>query len=218
MGEAPFHQTLREGASGAWDAMQGHRFVRDVEADRLPREVFIRYLIYEADFVESAVLIFGHALLRAPGLAERRVLVNVQYGLVEKQLPYFQTTFRQMQITPPPRARFPADVEAFRDRMLTTAENGSYGEIIAAMLAAEWMYATWCGRAAAGLISDPHLRRWVRLHTEAPFLQGVAWLQEQVDAQAQVIDATSCDAMIGCFARTLMLEIGFHTAPYAAVA
>ena len=198
--------------------MQAHRFVRDIEADRLPREVFIRYLIYEADFVESAVLIFGHALVRAPGLAERRVLVDVQHGLAEKQLPYFQTTFRQMQITPPPRARFPADVEASATGCWRWPKTAATGRSSPRCLPPSGCMHTWCGRAAAGPISDPQLRRWVRLHTEEPFLQGVAWLQEQVDAQAQVIDATSCDAMIGCFARTLMLEIGFHTAPYAAVA
>ncbi|HTW30004.1 MAG TPA: TenA family protein [Acetobacteraceae bacterium] len=216
MAEPAFHLAMREAATGAWEAMQGHRFVRDVEADRLPAEVFVRYLAYEADFVDAAVLIFGHALLRAPGFAERRVLVNVQRGLVEEQLPYFQATFRQMQITPPARESFPAAVASFRDGMLGMAQSGSYEEIIAAMLAAEWMYATWCGRAAAGRISDAHLRQWVRLHAEEPFLRGVAWLQGQVDARALLVAPAMREAMVGCFRRTLMLEVGFHSAPYEA--
>jgi hypothetical protein len=50
---------IRSENAGLWDAMQAHRFVAEIESDRLPDEVFKSYLVYECDFVETAMLIFG---------------------------------------------------------------------------------------------------------------------------------------------------------------
>ncbi|MGA8613030.1 MAG: hypothetical protein WB760_15300 [Xanthobacteraceae bacterium] len=46
---------------------------------------FKAYLIYECDFVETAMLIFGHMLVKAPALAERRWLAGVLQALAVDQ-------------------------------------------------------------------------------------------------------------------------------------
>jgi thiaminase (transcriptional activator TenA) len=76
-----------------WDAMQTHRFVRDIEADRLDPAVFRRYLAYENAFVETAILIFGYSLVKAPGLEEQRWLIGVLKALSEEQITYFRRAF-----------------------------------------------------------------------------------------------------------------------------
>ncbi len=214
MDGAPTHETLRRQAAELWEAMQAHRFVQDIGADRLPREVFLRYLSYECGFVETALLILGHALLKAPDLARRRVLVGVMQGLAGEQIPYFQQAFRALGATPIPEAEFPSAVTRFRDGMLAMAEQGTYLDILAAMLGAEWMYATWCGRAGRQPISDPELHRWVALHTEDRFLRGVAWLKSELDAALPGLDRPAADRAAACFRRTLELEIDFHSAAY----
>ncbi len=214
MADAPFHETLRQRAETVWQAMQAHRFVRDIEADRLPRAAFLRYLSFERAFVETALLIFGHALLKAPDFARRRVLARVMHALAEEQIPYFEQAFRALDATPVADAEFPEAVVRFRDRMLTMAEQGTYVEILAAMLAAEWMYATWCRRAYQRPISDAELRRWIGLHTETQFLSGVAWLKSELDAAGPKLDRLAVERAAGCFRRTLELEIGFHAAAY----
>ena len=138
MDAVPFHEALRREAAQPWQAIQTHRFVRDVEADRLPAEVFARYLSYEREFVETAVLIFGHAMLKAPDHEQRRVLIGVLHGLVEEQLPYFDSAFQELQASPLPRGGSPPAVVAFGDGMLAVAKHGSYEDILAAMLGAEW--------------------------------------------------------------------------------
>ena len=40
-----------------WQAMQQHRFVVDIEHDRLPDSVFNRYLVFEGNFVATAIAI-----------------------------------------------------------------------------------------------------------------------------------------------------------------
>lgn len=202
---------IREANRDVWDAMQAHRFVAEIEADRLSGAAFERYLVYECDFVETAMLIFGHMLVKAPGLEERRWLAGVLQALAVEQIGYFERTFAALGITAADRARpLPASVLAFRDGMLACARDGGYLDGVAIMLAAEWMYATWCSRAAQGTITDPVLRQWVDLHAEPEFLAQAEWLRRQIDAA----DA-GAEASIGAnFRRALSLEIDFHAAPF----
>lgn len=207
---AKLSERLRDANRDLWDAMQSHRFVRDIEADTLPRDVFLRYLKYESAFVETAILIFGHALLKAPDYAARRVLCGVLYGLGNAQLGYFEravATLGASQAEPPPA------VAAFDRGMLRVAESGGYHDIIAIMLAAEWMYATWCARASQHPISNPLVAEWVRLHAEPDFLAQRDWLMAQLDA-AQGADAATFQRLSSLFGEALRLEIDFHTAPY----
>src|SRR5580704_17951072 len=163
--------------------MQGHRFVVVIEADRLSAAAFKAYLIYECDFVETAMLIFGHMLVKAPGLNERRWLAGVLQALAVDQITYFEGAFAALGVTREDRARpLPPSVSAFREGMLSIARDGSYLVGVAIMLAAEWMYATWCSRAAKRAIRDPILKQWVDLHAEPAFLTQADWLRQQIDA------------------------------------
>jgi thiaminase len=46
-----------------------------------------------------------------------------------------------------------------REGMLGFAAHGGFAEVMTAMLAAEWSYREFCGRALAQPISNPVLRR-----------------------------------------------------------
>ncbi len=207
---------LREANQAVWDEMQAHRFVRDIEANALPRAVFLRYVVYEHEFVETAILIFGHALLRAPDFAARRFLCGVLHGLGGAQLDYFDAVFAALGVTS--RGTLPASVTAFDRGMLRIAEGGDYLDIMTIMLAAEWMYATWCGRAAKTALSDPAIADWVRLHAEPAFLAQAQFLRAQLDKNGADIDASRFARLSGLFGKALRLEIDFHTAPYEGVA
>ena len=198
-----------------WDAMQDHRFVAAIEQDRLPLEVFKAYLVYECEFVETAMLIFGHMLIKAPGLSERRWLAGVLQALAVDQIGYFERTFAALAMTSEERSRpLPAAVVAFRDEMLAIARDGRYLDGVVVMLAAEWMYATWCARAAKEPIANAELRRWVDLHAQSEFLTQADWLRRQIDGAAELADEEA-GRLSALFGRALALEIAFHDAPFA---
>lgn len=212
---ASLSHRLRAANLAVWDEMQAHRFVRDIEADALPRAVFARYVVHEQAFVETAILIFGHAMLKAPDFAARRRLCGVLQGLSGEQLGYFDRVFVALGIAPfKPGVRPPQSVTAFDRYMLDVAETGSYLDILAVMLAAEWMYATWCERAYQRPISDPDISDWVRLHAAPEFLAQADWLRGNVDAAGPNIDAATFQHLSELFGTTLRLEIDFHTASY----
>jgi thiaminase (transcriptional activator TenA) len=197
-----------------WDAMQDHRFVAAIEQDRLPLEVFKAYLVYECEFVETAMLIFGHMLIKAPRLSERRCLAGALQALAVDQIGYFERTFAALAMTSEERSRpLPAAVVAFRDEMLAIARDGRYLDGVVVMLAAEWMYATWCARAAKEPIANAELRRWVDLHAQSEFLTQADWLRRQIDGAADLADEEA-GRLSALFGRALALEIAFHDAPF----
>jgi thiaminase/transcriptional activator TenA len=211
---APLSTQIRAANQDAWDAMQAHRFVLAIEQDALPAEVFKAYLVYECDFVETAMLIFGHMLVKAPGLAERRWLAGVLQALAVDQIGYFEQAFAALGVTPEDRRRAsPPTVAAFRDGMLAIARDGGYLDGVAVMLAAEWMYATWCARAARSPIANAEIKRWVDLHADPAFLAQAEWLRRQID-DAPGLAASDADRLSTLFGRALALEIAFHDAPF----
>ena len=208
-----FAERLRAESADVWDAMQAHRFVRDVEQDRLAPDVLRRYFVIEHGFVETALLIHGHALLKAPGLPQRRHLVRTLHALSEGQLAWFRTCFATLGIEPPGGPP-PLAVLAFRDGMVGVAERGHYAEIIAIMLAAQWMYATWCARADRAPSREKVLAGWVALHTGAAFIDRVRWLRDEIDREGSALDAAGQRRLSALFRHALELEIVVHEAAY----
>ncbi|MDQ7976882.1 TenA family protein [Paraburkholderia sp. SARCC-3016] len=208
-------ERLLASATDEWQAMQEHRFVVDIERDRLAADAFARYLSYEGRFVETAMAIFGYALVKADTVAHKHWLIGVLHALSTEQVPYFERTLAALDL---PRSYddvpLPTAVSAFDSGMLDIARNGTYEEVIVSMLAAEWMYGTWCTRASHASISNPYVRDWVALHAEPTFLAQVQWLKAQVDGwSAQRFDFERSSAI---FRKVLALEIDFHSAAYEA--
>ncbi|MGJ8545424.1 MAG: TenA family protein [Sulfitobacter sp.] len=186
--------------------MLSHQFVADICADRLGRDVFHRYLAYEGQFVETAISIFAHAVACAPDITAQRWLIGVLDALANTQVAYFEEVFTRLDIAPAPE-----DKTDFGPGMLEIAQTGRFTDILTAMFAAEWMYWTWCCKAAAGEISDPDLRAWVDLHAEPEFAEQALWLKQAIDTYG---DAQDAERLCGIFDRVTRLEIAFHSAPY----
>jgi thiaminase/transcriptional activator TenA len=196
-----------------WQAMQEHRFVVDIEQNRLPADVFIRYLSYEGRFVETAIAIFGHGLVKATSIQQKHWLIGVLNALSTEQVPYFERTFEALALPAAGSAKpLPAAVAAFDSGMLEIARQGTYENVIVSMLAAEWMYGTWCARASLTPNDNRYIREWVALHAEPTFSSQVQWLKAQVDGwSAERFDFARSSAI---FLKVLALEIDFHSACY----
>lgn len=213
MAETLSEQILRENRK-VFEAMVGHRFVEDIKADRLPKETFERYLVYEGAFVDTAISIFAHATAKAPTMAQKRWLIGVLDALANQQIAYFERTFAARGIDPAACDTGRPEVAAFQDGMLGIARDGGYLDTIAAMFAAEWMYWTWSRAAAAKPISDPLLKEWVDLHAHEDFAAQALWLKAQLDAEGEKLDAGERRRLSAIFGRAQELEIAFHDAPY----
>jgi thiaminase/transcriptional activator TenA len=213
MTETLSQQILRENRA-VFDAMIGHRFVEDIKHDRLSKEVFECYLVYEGAFVDTAISIFAYAVAKAERIEHKRWLIAVLDALANQQIIYFEKTFAARGIDP---ARFDVslpEVEAFRSGMLEIARDGTFLDIVAAMFAAEWMYWTWSKEATSHLIGDPLLKEWVDLHAHEDFAAQALWLRDRLDEAGVALDAAERVRLSQIFGRVQSLEITFHDAPY----
>lgn len=211
-----FTEALRRDAADEWRRMQEHRFVLAIEEDRLPDVVLRRYLVNEYAFVETAIAIFGYALVKAPDMAARRQVARIIAGLVEDQVPYFEKAFAALNMEEADwrGASLPPKAAMLRDGMLGYAAHGGFAEVATAMLAAEWTYHTWCARADRRPSGNPVLRDWVRLHAEPAFAAQAAWLRSVVDDIGANAGPNDRRRLVDVFATALELEIHFHDAPF----
>lgn len=201
-----------------------HRFMRAAARGAVPDGVFRAYLVQEHAFVVTAVAVNGFALTKAPDAAARERFARSVLDLTTVQEAYFRRQFDALGVPAAEREApsLPPPVRAFQDFVTRTAAQGSYAELLATVLGAEWLYATWCARAeargeartAGERAGDPRQREWIVLHTEAAFVDHVRWLRRELDVHAAHEDPRA--GPVGrAFARTLELEIAFHDAPYA---
>jgi thiaminase/transcriptional activator TenA len=215
--DAGFSDWLRAKNKAAWDAMVTHRFCRDLASDRLPEAAFVRYLRYEHAFVRAAISIFAHSLAKAPTAADQDHLIGVLAGLAGEQEDYFRRAFARLGLDPaplPPDA-LPETARGLREGALAIAAEGSFAEILAAMLAAEWMYLTWCEEAHAWGPRREAPADWIRLHVEPAFRAQVGWLSRRLNELGPSLSAEEQARCADIFGRVLALEIAFHDAPYA---
>lgn len=211
---ATFTDRLLEQHQGRWQDMQQHRFVRDIEQDRLPDAVFNRYLVFEGRFVATAIAIFALAVSKAPEIRQQRWLIGVLNALVDTQITWFEEVLARRNINP---VDYPDDVPGvttFRDGMLNVAQQGSYADIITLMFGAEWMYYHWCKRVSAQPQQDADVRRWVGMHAEEAFHQQAAWLKAELDRCALALSAQEKQILSDLYSTVLQWEIDFHSAAY----
>jgi thiaminase/transcriptional activator TenA len=215
--DAGFVDWLRARHRRSWETMIDHRFTQDLSANQMSPAVFGRYLRYEHDFVRTAISIFGFALARAPSFSDQVHLIDVLHVLAAGQDGFFDKAFRRMKIDVKALAedKVPSSATGLRDGSLAIAEQGSFEEIIAMMLAAEWMYLTWC-RAAQGKIENPLAAEWVAMHVDPTFTDQVGWLMRTMNTRGPAMPPDGQETCAAIFGRMLDLEIAFHHAPYEA--
>jgi thiaminase (transcriptional activator TenA) len=212
-----FSDQMRTAALATWSAAIGHRFFREVMADEVEDDVFARYLRVEYGFVDCASIVLGYAVAKAPSFRERRRLAFGLHGLVTDQENFFVAAFEQMNLPPALRVGLSPDDRsgALHEVFLGAAKHEGYEEILACVLAAEWMYLTWCSMAHRTPSSRAYVRDWVALHAGSAFTDHVAWVRSEIDTRAPRLAPRKQARLHILFEEALAAEIIFHDAAYA---
>lgn len=211
-----FSEWLRSHAREPWDAMLEHRFVSDCTDGRIETTVYRRYLEQEFAFVETAAVALGYAVVNAPSLGEIRRFADALSGLVTDQRRYFERAFAELDVDDRRASEPFPETRRLSDVVHRGATTPGYAESLAPMLAAEWLYATWCHRAAVEGSVDPDslVGEWIRLHDEPGFRAHAAWLRDEMDRVGPTLSAARQRDVAALFGRTLEAEVRFHDAPY----
>lgn len=198
----------------SWLAMQYHPFVMGIENDSLPERVFNQYLVFEGDFVATAIGIFSYAVIKAPDIRHQRWLIGVLDALANEQIAYFERVMSDRNVNPAHYQRSAPEVYRFSQGMLRTAETGSYAEILTLMFGAEWMYYHWCERVSRAAIADPDVKAWVVMHAEKTFIDQASWLKAELDLCAAELSTAERLRLSVLYGQVLQWEIDFHSAAF----
>jgi len=211
-----FSEQMRRAAGEIWSAALQHRFFREVAAGSVADRVFERYLRVEYGFVDCAAIVLGYGVAKAPSFMERRRLALGLYGLTTDQENFFAAAFERIGTPPQSRQGLPPNPQSapLHDIFLNAATNEGYEEILACILAAEWMYLTWCSDANRTPSSRDYIRDWVALHAGGAFADHVLWVRAEIDARAPALPPERQARLRSLFARVLSAEILFHDAAY----
>ena len=199
-------EDIRARARTTWDRAVGHRLFREIAADEVGDAAFQRYLQIEFGFIDTAAAVMGYAIARAPDLAVRQHLSAGLHALTTDQVAFFKGA-----LGPEARAIRPKLATGLHDHFMTVARDRPYVEIVTCMLAAEWLYATWCGAADRTPSARPAIADWVALHAAEPFIRQVEWMRTQLEAHDGTADRTRLTEI---FTAVLEAEIRFHDAAY----
>ena len=202
-------EAIRSAASVEWDTVTGHRLFREITDDTVSHADFERYLRIEFAFIDTAAAALGAAVRLAPDMADRRVLAAGLHELLTTQVAFFEDALGadRSSITPPAARSLHAVYDDVSD-------GDSYASLLAAMLAAEWLYETWCAATIERPSSRDHIRAWTGLHTDPSFKAHAAWLRSRLDALGPRLDGEEGERVAAVFRDTLAAEIRFHDAVY----
>lgn len=214
-----FSDWLRVNAADPWGEMLDHRFFAKCTDGSVDPKVYRVYLEQEFAFVETAAVSLGYAVANAPSFDQLRQFADALYGLVTDQRRYFEDAFAEAGIDdwrdpdPLPATRHLSDV------VYRGATTPGYAESLAPMVAAEWLYATWCHYAVEKGSFDPDgiVGEWILLHDEPDFQEHAEWLRDEIDKVGPMLAPDRQRDVAYLFRRTLELEHAFHKAPYDVV-
>ena len=215
--ELSFSQRMRSESHGTWTTILDHRFFREVAMDTIDDRIFARYLRIEYGFVDTAAIALGYAVAKGPSFDERWRLALGLYGLVTDQQQFFVDAFKTMNTRADQRTGLRPSGLALplHAHFLKVAAEDGYEEILACVLAAEWMYATWCLKANESPSGRAYVRDWVALHAGGAFADHVAWVRSELDSRGPLLPGPRQARLGRVFEQALEAEIAFHDAAYA---
>lgn len=213
-----FSERLRDENRAAWEQAVDHRFTREAGDDTIEADVYAHYLIQDYQFIESLVNMVAYGIAKAPDMPAKNRLSGFLAALTSDENTYFMRSFDALGIKPrrytkPTLHRVSA---AFIEVLSEVGEQGSYDEIIATLLPAEWIYLEWCARQQHKTPSRFYLSEWIAIHTTQDFRDFVMWLKQELDTRASQLQATERATLAARFERMVELEVAFFDAAYAA--
>lgn len=199
-----------------WRAAAEHRFVKELGADTLSDAVFRRYLVQDFAFIEALVTLLGHAVARAPGMAAKRRLSAFLAAVTGDETNYFERALTALGagdvFVAPDRIALADATERFRALMAAAGERGSYAEILAILVPAEWVYLAWARAAPLPGPKRFYLAEWIELHAIPAFADFVEWLRRELDREG--VGTAAGERIAALFRATLELECDFFDAAY----
>lgn len=181
----PFSDDLRAANKELWERMVTHPFVRELGDGTLPLEKFKRYFLQDYLFLKALAKVVGLAVAKAPSLEAAQPLSPFLNTILNAENALFFRAFKELEVSPAEYQNtemLPTGL-AMADFMLSVAYDGTFDEIVTALLVTEWTYYDWATRLAQSGKRPRHqmYQEWIDIHAAPELGDFVGALRRRVD-------------------------------------
>ena len=206
-----FSEYLRNSSGKLWNEATNHKFTNELKNDKLEDHIFKIYIIQDYIFIETLVTLIGKAVYLSPNMNSKIKWANFLYAITSDENNYFQRSFDALDISKEERTntKLFLTISDFSKLMLEVANTGTYEEILAVILAAEWVYYTWASNAKKPYPKRFYLSEWITLHNNSSFKDTVAWIKKELDITSQKLTISEQNKVANLFVKIVRLEVSF---------
>ncbi len=212
--QAGFTDWLKAGAD--WGRATGHRFTTELSNGSLAESVFRRYLVQDYAFIESLVTVLGFLVARAPGMVAKKRFAGFLAELTSAENDYFLRAFEALGVADAnsSTAELLPTTAALSALMAEAANAGTYEDLLAVVVPAEWIYRTWALANREAVPPQPHYLEWITLHTDPAFAGFVDWMIGELDRLGPELSEAGQSRIQNRFQRLVELEVAFFDQAY----
>ncbi|PWI56919.1 thiaminase II [Sulfoacidibacillus thermotolerans] len=182
-----FTRELRQKADALWQQSFAHPFVTELAKGSLAREKFVHYVLNDSYYLTIFAKVQSRAASKAPDLPTiARLAVHAQ-STVEAEHLLHETFFSLLGITPSTDFIPAPTTYAYTTHLLAVAAEGTFGEIIAAILPCYWLYFEIGERYRNSTPNHPIYDQWIATY-------GDEWFGKLVTEQIHLLDVLAQNA------------------------
>ena len=216
-------EQLKQTCIDDWSAATNHPFCIELADGSLPLEKMRVYLAQDYTFIDNFVRLAASAIHHAPTLPDRLPLAHFLGIIAGPENTYFQRSFDMLEVAQSERVtpELLKPTRNFQALMLKAANSGEYGNMIAVLCVAEWVYLSWAQPVFertdyAELIKTLpfYFGEWITLHSGEYFESVVEHLRSQLDTAFNNTDVDQQQTMQDYFQQAVLLEKQFFDACY----
>ena len=206
-----FSEYLRNSSGKLWNEATNHKFTNELKNDKLEKHIFKKYIIQDYIFIETLVTLIGKAVYLSPNMNSKIKWANFLYAITSDENNYFQRSFDALDISKEERTntKLFLTISDFSKLMLEVANTGTYEEILAVILAAEWVYYTWASNAKKPYPKRFYLSEWITLHNNSSFKATLDWIKKELDITSQKLTISEQHKVANLFIKIVRLEVSF---------
>jgi thiaminase/transcriptional activator TenA len=183
---------LRAGVGPIWEKVVNHPFITEMTDGSLDRNTFDVYFDQDYLFLRDWAILLSLATAKAPDFDASRELVGFLHLGLGGEEGLFQEAFRERGISREDvkALRYLPTTQSYSGYLRVQAYEGTFTEVVAALLAVEWPYLEWAQRAeqAGKKPGNKYYQTWIDIHTSPGMSGFVSWLRSVVDESAPTVD------------------------------
>ena len=207
-------EDLKASVGPLWEKTVTHPFVTELGDGTLPEEKFNVYFQQDYLFLRDWIALMCGGIAKAPDYASARPLAAFVHGALQGEEGLFQQFFSDAGLSQTEVRDLKHLPTSFAHSgfLRRIAADGTFHEIITALLGIEWPYLEWSKRLAAAGKSPPnkYYQAWIDIHAGKELEDFVTWIRGTLDSAA-VADVNSFEEI---FLRTLRYEYLFWEMAY----